>query len=180
MSAQQTEVTDALAAFPGLLGGYGKRDMHSYLNEEADGEVPFGFVVCQGSDPNTAILPTSQADVSHDGMLGIVAHSHAYAKDNELGDMGLKEGVTLNVLRSGSIWVYVNEAVTMGADVRVMASDTLSPEGELDGPGSFWSTTANGGDTVLITNGARWMTETTGAGLALLQFDCDAMTFSND
>jgi len=182
MSAQQTSVDFMEAAFAGLLHDGGKRDMHSYLSEQdtTPDEIPFGFFVVQGSEVNTAELPAAQAGLTRLTALGIVAHSHAYAKDTDLGDLGLKPGTAMNVLRCGDIWVYVNEAVAIGDDVRVMATNTAGDVGDLDGPGSFWGNTANGGDTVEITAGARWMSETTGAGLALLHFDLDAATYAND
>jgi hypothetical protein len=182
MSAQQTSVDFAPAAFAGLIADCTDADMLSYRNEEDDGEVRFGSFVSQGSDARGALLPDAQANVAHTTALGIVAHSHAYAKDTELGDDGLKTGAMLNVMRRGRIWVYVNESggVQLGDAVRVMASTAVGDEGDVDGPGSWWGDTANGGDTVAITNGARWMSESDGPGLVLLEFNCDAMTFSND
>ncbi len=184
MSIPQTAVTDAAAAFPGLIADVSQSEILSYINLEDNGEVPFGFMVSQddGGDPNAVMLPDAQADCTRVTLVGIVAHSHAYAKDSELGDLGLKVGTTLNVMRKGRIWVYCNEAsgVQMGDAVRVMASNTVGDEGDLDGPGSFWGDTANGGDTVVLATGARWMSTTTGPGLALLEFDLNAVTVTND
>jgi hypothetical protein len=40
--------------------------------------------------------------------------------------------------------------------------------------------TASGTRTTLFTNGARWITKTTGAGLAVLEIEMAAATFTAD
>ncbi len=175
----QTSVTAKAAAFAGELGDTGMHDVLSYLNQEDDsstGEVPFGTMLIQGTAYNQAKAPTAQSAA----FVGVVVHSHAYAKDTELGDKGLKLNATMSLLRRGRIWVYVPEAVTVGGTVRVMIDDNNDDQGDLEGPGSFRTSDVTGTHSEVLTGGARWMTATAGAGLALLELDMDALTTTND
>ena len=176
MAAIQTAVSDMAVAYAGMLSGIEPTVKRSYINEEASTEMPFGVMVKQGTSFNECKLMAAQADVANS--VGVVLHSHAYAKDNELGDTGLKRYATANVLREGEVVVYVSEAVAVGGAVRVRA-DANAGAGALLGPGTF-CTTASATHTVLLTKGARWMKGTSGAGFARLRVDLDSLAVTND
>lgn len=91
--------------------------------------------------------------------------------------VGYPDKQTLNVMSKGVIWVYTVEAVALGDDVRAFISDQSGTTSGAD-QGRFGST-ASAGNTVLI-GGARWLSETTEAGLALLELDIPASTFTAD
>jgi len=99
-----------------------------------------------------------------DKLIGIVVHSHAYEKDIELGDSGLKPKVTVGVLARGKIWVDVEEAVAVTDAVRVFVSDTGHVAGK-------FGKTADAGKSLDISKFARWLTSTTGAGIAQVEVD---------
>ena len=80
-------------------------------------------------------------------------------------------------MSKGVIWVYTVEAVAMGDDVRAFITDQSGTTSGAD-QGRF-GTTAVAGNTVLIA-GARWLSETTEAGLAQLELDIPASTFTAD
>ena len=82
----------------------------SMVSEEASAEIPFGHMVAQGTDDTQALLPAGGSDV----LVGVVVHSHAYSKDDDLGTTGLKPKTHLSVLRKGRIWVRVEDAVSAG------------------------------------------------------------------
>jgi len=163
MAAQQTSVDDRQAvAFAGV---YEKNapgtDIASYANGEASAEIPFGVMVAHDTDPNEVDLFTDQNDVP----AGIAVHSHAYAKDQELGDTGLKPNAIVQVLRKGRVWVTTEDLANPDAPVRYRATATGN------GPGAFRSADPTGTDTVDISSFARWRSTTAAPGLALLEID---------
>lgn len=160
MSAPQTSVSIVQGvSFAGQLGDTSQmNDAKSYVNAEASAEMPFGILVVQGTLEQDALIPAAQANLA----VGILMHSHAYQKDNELGTSGLKADVVFSALTRGRIWVTVDEAVTIAGAVRVRMSGA--------GAGTF-RTAASAGVTKLITSSARFLTATAGAGVALLEID---------
>jgi len=91
--------------------------------------------------------------------------------------VGYPDKQTLNVMSKGVIWVYTVEAVSLGDEVRAFLADASGTTSGAD-QGRF-GTTAVGGSTVAIT-GARWLSETTEAGIAMLELDIPASTFTAD
>jgi len=91
--------------------------------------------------------------------------------------MGYPDTQTVNVLSKGVVWVYSAEAVVLGDDVRFFIQDY---SGSLTGAyqGRF-GVSAVAANTVLVT-GARWVSETTAAGLVMLEVDIPAQTYSAD
>lgn len=177
MSAIQTTVADRSVGFAGQLWDTGDQETSPFTVEGA-GEVPFGTLVVRGTADNQGKRPAAQADVAYAKVMGVSVHSHAYAKDNELGDLGLKQYVVGKVLTEGRIRVYTSEAVATTDNVRVRA-DTNAASDELTGPGTFCKS-SSAGHTVLISKGARWAEGTTGAGIAVLEFDVLALTLASD
>ena len=91
--------------------------------------------------------------------------------------VGYPDTQTLNVMSKGVIWVYVVEAVTLADPVRAFITDYSATTSGAD-IGRF-GTSAVASNTVLI-GGARWLSETTEAGLAMLELDIPASTFTAD
>lgn len=174
MTAQQTSVSYQAAGFAGSLVDASEADVRSYKNEDTT-EMAFGTAVAFGTDADRDVeVCDAQADV----IAGVVVHSHAYAKTTELGTTGLKQNVTVGVLREGVIRVYVSEAVAVGDAVRIRI-DTNAGSDELLGPGTF-CTTANGAHTIQVTAGMKWLRGASGGGYAELAVDMMAFTKSND
>lgn len=129
-------------------------DVMSYVNAEASSEMPFGRMLVQGTADRDAKLMTIQTDV----MIGVLVHSQAYNRDNEIGSTGLKPKMTAGVMTRGRVWVAVTEDVTPASVVRVSEV------------GGTFGDSASAGVTVVLKN-ARYLTTTLSGGLALLEFD---------
>jgi len=93
------------------------------------------------------------------------------------GRYGYPNTETVNVVSKGVIWVYSATAIALGDAVRFYNADH---SGTVTGAflGRF-TKTAVANKTVAIT-GARWLSETTAAGLVLLEIDIPGMTYSAD
>lgn len=142
----------------------------SYTSEESSAEIPFGVLVVHGTNEDAgALLPDGSGDVP----IGVVCHSHAHAKDTELGSTGLKPKATFGVLRKGVIWVAVEDAVDPGDAVRVRK---VAGVGEQLGA---FRAAADSTDCSVLT-GAAWLTSTSGAGFAQLEVDMTAATLTSD
>ncbi len=141
-------------------------DTESYVNEEASAELPWGVALVQGTADRGAKLAAAQAN----RIIGVARREDAYGKDSELGSTGLKPKVSVSVTRRGKLPVLVNEAVAPTSPVRVRMTTNAGANGTNSGPGTF-CTTASAGHTVLISSGARFLSTTAGAGIAILAFD---------
>lgn len=161
-SAALTAMTGAIA---GSLYDLADNVVSSFISEEASAEIPFGVMVARGTADNGALkLHTSSAAM--DGILaGVVLHSNAYNKTNELGTTGLKPGIIMNVLRKGRVWVQVEEAVTPASVVKVRA---VASGGEVAGA---FRDTADSTDCVDISRMARYLTSAGAGELAVLELD---------
>lgn len=132
----------------------------THKNEEAADEIPFGVMVAAGVADDGALKVADAAD----RLLGVVAHSHHYGKDRELGDTGLKPKTAMRILRQGRIWVVVSEAVTPASPVRITEA------------GGGFLTTAVAGVTVDCSAFAQFKSSAGAGGLVQLAID---MTNSN-
>lgn len=153
--------TTATAPYAGMKGDSTFDRVDSYVNEEASAEMEFGIMLQQGTLANDALIPTG---ITND-FIGVLLHSHAYANDTELGTTGLKPNVTLNVMSKGRCWVTVEEAVTPASNVLVRC---VTGTGTVMGR---FRDTADGVTCLDISAYARFLTSTSGAGVALLEFD---------
>lgn len=119
MTIPQSTVSSMQPGFPGLVADtdLGKKTV-TRVSEEATAEIPFGVFVAEGTATDQAALLAANTDV----LAGVVVHSHAYAKPDELGDTGLKPKVTLGCLTRGTIWVLVESTLPVkGDEVHVRA-----------------------------------------------------------
>jgi len=94
------------------------------------------------------------------------------------GRVGYADKKTVNVVSKGAVWVYTVDAVALGDAVRFYKADY---SGTTAGAylGRFGKT-AVATKTIAVSAGARWLSETSAAGLALLEIDIPACTFSAD
>jgi hypothetical protein len=165
----QTAVASSMTrAFAGMLGDSSYvKNVRSYVSEESSAEIPFGVAVFRGTSNEElgCLLASSTAAAMAAAMLGVVVHSHAYDKPLEVGDTGIKPKMTVGVLTHGRIWVPVEDAVDPGDAVRVRIVVTGN-----EVKGAFRAA-QDSADCVNISAFARWLTVTTGAGIALLELD---------
>jgi hypothetical protein len=168
MASQTTVANRMTRGFPGMIADSSfLKNVRSYVSTESSAEIPFGVMVVEGTDPAThAVLPHTSASASEQKLLGVVAHSHAYAKPQELGDSGLKPAATLGVLTHGVILVRIEEDVDPGDHVRVRVV-----AGGSEQAGEFRAT-ADSTDCIDISAFARWVSSGTAAeGFAELEID---------
>lgn len=164
----------------------------SYYNQSG-AAIPFGSLVAtdnspSSNDPFAVLLATSGTGVVGLAVDGLtfegVAGSSAYTPNptNIIGDgsarVGYPDTQTVNVLSKGVVWVYTTAAIALGDDVRFFGVDH---SGTVDGAyvGRF-TKTAVANKTFALSGGARWLSETSGAGLALLEIDIPGITFTAD
>ena len=160
MAAQSSVTVKQARAFAGMQDASAEKRIESVVNEGST-ELAFGLMVGEGTDFNQCLELALQADIPK----GIVVHSHAYAKDEQLGDTGLKQYVILGVMTKGRIWVKVEEAVTQASDVRYRGVATGNEEF-----GAF-AASADSTDLVDISAFANWKGYDSGTSLGLLEFD---------
>jgi hypothetical protein len=164
----------------------------SYYNQSG-AAIPFGSLVAtdnspSSNDPFAVLLATSGTGVVGLAVDGLtfegVAGSSAYTPNptNIIGDgsarVGYPDTQTVNVLSKGVVWVYTTAAIALGDDVRFFGVDHSAT---VDGAyvGRF-TKTAVANKTFALSGGARWLSETSGAGLALLEIDIPGITFTAD
>lgn len=93
------------------------------------------------------------------------------------GRYGYPNTETVNVVSKGVIWVYSVEAIALGDAVRFYKADyTGTTAGAFLGR---FGKTAVATKTIAVA-GARYLSETSAAGLVLLEIDIPGMTYSAD
>jgi hypothetical protein len=91
--------------------------------------------------------------------------------------MGYPDKETVNVVSKGVVWVYSVDAIALGDAVRFYKADHSGTTA-----GAFlgrFGKTAVATKTVAVA-GARWLSETTAAGLVLLELDIPGQTYTAD
>jgi hypothetical protein len=168
-NGQQTSVADAMTiGFPGLLAdGTNLKNCDSKYNAEASAELPWGCgVVRHSSDEDNAVVkPHTSAAAAAPLFAGVLAHSHDYAPDIEVGTTGPKSKVTCSVLTHGRIYVLPEENVTPGDAVRMRV---VTAGAEVAGK---FRTTADGTDCINLSKIARWVTTGSSTVPAILEID---------
>lgn len=162
----QTSVPANLtAAYSGMLADMGDNYVESKVSEESSAEMPFGVMLAEGSAVTGALLPAA----ADDALCGVLLHSHAYAKDTELGSTGVKPKASLSVMRKGYVWVAVEGAVTRGnvAYVRHTSDGASNTQ-----TGKFRGDSDS--DKAVEARGCIYRTSTSGAGFAIVEVDMAA------
>jgi len=181
------------AAHEGMLGNLNSYDQFSGINQTA-GALPFGALVqvdtTAGRDDNALTLSTGAT--GNMGILidsftfeGVASGSASYLSTGIPGTNLATDGRpgyptrrALNCLRRGQIWVFVTEAVSLTSPVRFWDVDhSATVAGAFQGR---FCTTLSATRTTQFTNGARFLSKTSGAGLALLEIEMVAATFTAD
>ena len=178
----------------GMLADLQAYVSRSYYNQSG-GAIPFGRLLQLDTTPATNDVYACELAAGADNVIGIsidcftfeaverkntaYVGNPTWLRQDAEGEehVGYPEEQVLNVMSKGVIWVYAVEAISMGDDVRAFIADYSATTSGAD-QGRF-GTTAVAGSTVLI-EGARWLSETTEAGLALLELDIPASTFTAD
>ena len=178
----------------GMLADLQAYVSRSYYNQSG-GAIPFGRLLQLDTNPATNDVYACELAAGATNVIGISIDCFTFEaaerrntayignptwlREDAEGEehVGYPEEQALNVMSKGVIWVYTVEAISMGDDVRAFIADYSATTSGAD-QGRF-GTTAVAGNTVLI-GGARWLSETTEAGLALLELDIPASTFTAD
>ncbi len=115
---QSSVSTTTSRAFPGMLVDNSRlKQVDSKVSSEASAEMRFGIMVkSDGTDPDKVKLV---AAITGENLAGVVVHSHAYAKDDELGTTGIKPKMTVGTISRGRVWVIVESAVVIGNGVHL-------------------------------------------------------------
>lgn len=135
-------------------------DVGTVNNEEASAEILFGHMVAQGAADDGCLLLSEDTQLK-----GVVVFSHLYSKPTELGDDGLKPGVTADVLKRGRMVVIPEDAVTPASEVHVRHTVNGATA-----KGAFRGTKVSS-ETLDITALARWETSADAGEPAVLWID---------
>jgi len=154
----------SLAQAPGIPGaiasGIDSCSIRSKTNTSG-GVLAFGRAVVQGTGDQDVTLPAS----NRTSLVGIAVRSYIYEdKETADGADGYGDKREIDVLIQGDIWVETEVAVTPGDAVffRVTA-------GTASIVGKFLKTADT--DRAIAIPQARWLSSTTGAGIAKLQIN---------
>lgn len=160
----QTSVNTTMTkGIEGQLYDIGFNDI---ITKQASESVPFGRGLVQNGEGKAA-LPSSTGSTVFEG---VSVHNQAV----EAAADGTRQYVAydaMSVLRKGRIWVYSEAAIAIGDPVYLR--HTANGTSKL--PGMF-TDNADSAKCLLVT-GARWITTTAAAGLALLEVS-DSVTLS--
>lgn len=178
----------------GMIADLQPYTCRSYRNQSG-GPIPFGALVQTDNTPSSndtfaielatgsnlaliqgvAVSSLVHEFVGPQSGASYIPNPTPYAAD---GRIGYADGQTVNVVSDGVVWVWATEAISLGDAVRFWKVDNSGTV-----PGAFqgrWAKTAAVGKTIEIDSGARWLSETTGAGLVLLEINLPVMTFTAD
>ena len=147
----QTTVTQyGAAAFAGMLDGIGEKQVRSYAAEEI---IPIAFPVKLGTNGEKQVLKTTSGALS----VGFALHDHA-REQNGSGVVQYAAKETVSVITQGRFWVPTSDAVIAGAVANLtVATGALTDAAVAAGIEAFTQFTA------------RFVTATTGAGLAIVE-----------
>jgi hypothetical protein len=169
---QQSYALVHAALLEGQLSDIRDNTIGTYINETAV-VLPFGDVQVYNVAGTVANSATTISGAS-DTVLGV--NVLTYVDETALngdGRPGVKVDQVLNVANQGAVAVYVTGAVNPTSPVRVLYS--ASGTGQA---GQFSHAFASG-KTVRLSN-ARFLTSTTGSGLAVLELNGPSFTLSAD
>jgi hypothetical protein len=138
------------AGFAGMLDGIGPRNVRSYAAEEI---IPAAYPVKLGTTKDAEVLKTTSGALA----VGFAVLDQA-REQTSAGAVQFSQYETVNVLTQGRLWVETSDAVVAGAVANLtVATGKLTDEAVTTGIEAFTQFTA------------RFVTGTTGAGLALVE-----------
>ncbi len=179
-----------VAGHEGMLADLQAYVCRSYRNQSG-AALPYGVLVATDNTPTsndalaveiatgtTLIQGITVSSQVLEGVSGGSAYTPTPTPVYSDGRLGYPDKETINVVSKGVIWVYSTAAIALGDAVRFFKADH---SGTVAGAflGRF-TKTAVATKTVEITAGARWLSETSAAGLVLLEIDIPGMTYSAD
>jgi hypothetical protein len=147
----QTSVTQyGAAAFAGQLDGIGPKSVRSYAAEEI---IPIAYPVRLGTNKDTEVLKATTGAAA----IGFAIHDQA-REQTSAGVVQYNQYETVSVLTQGRIWVETSDAVVGGTVANlIVATGKLTDAAVAAGIEAFTQFTA------------RFVTSTSGAGLALVE-----------
>jgi len=169
---QQTYALQQTALVEGQLSDIRDNTIGTYINETAV-VLPFGDVQVYNSG-GTVANSAKTLSASGDTVVGI--NVLTYVDETALNAdsrPGVKVDQVLNVANEGAVAVYVTGAVTPASIVRVLYSASGT------GKAGQFSHAFASGKTVRMAN-ARYLSSTTGSGLAILELNGPSFTLSAD
>lgn len=129
--------------------------------------IAYGRAVVQGTAPDDVILPAADKT----GFVGIAKRTYMYENAQTAdGAFGYAAKRQIDVLTQGEVWVETEVAVAPGDAVffRIVAKGDNTIVGKFN---KTADATAVPADTAVAIPNARWISSTTGAGLARLQIN---------
>jgi hypothetical protein len=169
---QQSYALVHAALLEGQLSDIRDNTIGTYINETAVVQ-PFGDLQVYNVAGTVANSATTISGAS-DTVLGVnvLTYVDETAKNAD-GRPGVKLDQVMNVANEGAVAVYVTGAVTPASPVRVLYSASGT------GKAGQFSHAFASGKTVRLSN-ARFLTSTTGSGLAILELNGPSFTLSAD
>lgn len=178
-----------VAGHEGMLADLQAYVCRSYRNQTG-AAIPYGVLVATDNSPtsNDALAVEIATGVTNiqgmavsslvlEGVSGGSSYTPNPTPVYSDGRVGYPDKETINVVSKGVIWVYSVEAIALGDAVRFYKADHSGTTA-----GAFlgrFGKTAVATKTIAVA-GARWLSETSAAGLALLEIDIPGMTYSAD
>lgn len=169
---QQSYALELTALLEGQLSDIRDNTISTCINETG-AVMAFGNVVAYASGGTVANSAKNLA-ATGETVLGVnvLTYVDETAEDSD-GRPGVKAQQVLNVANEGAVAVYVTGAVNPSSIVRVLYSASGT------GKAGQFSHAFASGKTVRLSN-ARFLTSTTGSGLAVLELNGPSFTLSAD
>lgn len=162
----------------------------SYRNQSGLA-LPFGVLAMTDNTPTSNDPYAIEIATGATGIVGLVVSSLTF-EGTSLGStytpnpspiytdgrLGYPDKESVSILSTGVVWVYTTEAVALGDAVRFWDTDYSATVA-----GAFlgrFCKTASSTRTTAVSSGARWLSETSGAGLAPLEINLPSATFTAD
>lgn len=169
---QQSYALTHTALLEGQLSDIRDNTIGTYVNQTS-AVLAFGNVVVYNSGGTVA---NSAATISGTGDVVLGINALTYVDETALDSNsrpGVKDKQVANVANEGAVAVYVTGAVTPASPVRVLYSASGT------GKAGQFSHAFASGKTLRLSN-ARFLTSTTGSGLAILELNGPSFTLSAD
>nr|QNJ59841.1 MAG: hypothetical protein [Bacteriophage sp.] len=171
---QQSYALVHAALLEGQLSHIRDNTIGTYINETAV-VLPFGHVQVYNVAGTVANSATTISGASHTVLgVNVLTYVHQTAL-NGVCRPGVSESQVLNVAIEGAVAVYVTGAVTPASPVRVLYTAHSGTTGV--GKAGQFSHAFASGETVRLSN-ARFLSSTTGTGLAILELNGPTFTLT--
>lgn len=187
--AQGSYPLRSVAGHEGMIADLQAYVCRSFRNQSG-AAIPFGALVMTDNAPTSNdqfaveiasgtsnIQGIAVSSLVTEGASGGMVYTPVPTPVYSDGRIGYPDKETVNVVSKGVVMVYSVDAIALGDAVRFYKADYSGTTA-----GAFlgrFGKTAVATKTVAIT-GARWVSETTAAGLVLLEIDIPGMTYSAD